>query len=290
MPTTEQPLGVAASFYPLAYLAQQVGGVNVAVTQVTPGGVEPHEYEPSPAELIAVHGAKVFLMNGAGVDGWADKVIDELKQKNIVTVRMTDTISPMGGFSEEGEEDPTHPSSADMNVQDPHFWLNPVLVKQEAALIRDAFIQADPAHADAYRANAAQLLQKLSALDSAYRSGLVNCSQSFIVTSHNAFRYMAKEYGFQSLAIAGINAEEEPSAQRLAELADLAKEKGIKYIFFETLVSPKISETVAQEIGAQSLVLNPIEGLTSEDEAGGADYFTIMQENLQNLRTAMECR
>lgn len=281
---------IAASFYPLAYLAEQVGGANVSVSQVTPGGVEPHEYEPSPQQLAAVHEAKVFLMNGSGVDGWGDKIIEELKQNGIVTVRMTDTIAAMGGFNEEGEEDPIHPSSEDANAQDPHIWLDPVLVKQEVMLIRDAFIEADPSHADAYRANADQLMQKLSALDSAYRSGLADCVQTFIVTSHNAFRYMAKEYGFQSLAIAGINAEEEPSSKRVAELADLAKAKGIKYIFFETLLSPKLAETVAKEIGAQSLVLNPIEGLTADDVAQGSDYFSVMQENLQNLRIAMQCQ
>ena len=282
-------LNVAASFYPLAFLSQQIGGDLVSVTQVTPGGVEPHDYEPTPQDLVAVHQAKVFIMNGAGVDGWADKVRDELEQNGVVTVRMLDKISPLGGFNEEGETDPLNPTSTNADVQDPHIWLDPVLVQREVILIRDAFLKADPAHADQYENNVIALISKLSALDQSYRSGLTGCALHDVVTSHNAFRYLAKEYGFITLAITGISPDEEPSAQRLAELADFARKNGVKYIFFETLVSPKLAQTVATEIGAQSLVLNPIEGLTPADTAKGADYLSIMKENLQNLRTAMQC-
>src|SRR4029077_5157773 len=133
----------------------------------------------------------------------------------------------------------------------------------------DEFIKADPAHADAYTKNAGSLLSQLSTLDQEYKSGLAQCAVKDVVVSHNAFRYLAKEYGFQTLAISGLDPEQEPSPARIAQLADLAKREHIKYIFFETLVSPKIAQTVADEIGAQSLVLNPIEGLTSDDAAKG---------------------
>ncbi len=299
-PQAEQQgkLPVAASFYPLAFLSEEIGGNLVSVTQVTPGGVEPHDYEPSPQELASVHDAKVFLMNGEGVDGWADKIIDELRQSGVVTVRMTDSITPMDGFEEteeheEGEhEEDEHEEGheEEHGGSDPHIWLNPVLVKKQVELIRDAFIGADAAHADTYRQNADRLLSALSALDADYRAGLARCDLKQVVTSHNAFRYMAKEYGFETLAISGISPDEEPSSQRISELADFARANGVKYIFFETLVSPKLAETVADEIGAQALVLNPIEGLTPDDVAGGETYLTIMKKNLQNLRTAMQCQ
>lgn len=291
--TAQGKLSVAASFYPLAFLSEEIGGELVSVTQVTPGGVEPHDYEPSPQELASVHDAKVFLMNGAGVDGWADKIVDELRQSGVVTVKMTDSISPMDGFveteeHEEGEHEEGH--EEEHSGSDPHIWLDPVLVKKEVELIRDAFISVDATHADTYRQNADTLLSELSALDTDYRAGLAQCAVKQIVTSHNAFRYMAKEYGFETLAISGISPDEEPSSQRISELADFAKANSIKYIFFETLVSPKLAETVANEIGAQSLVLNPIEGLTPDDVAKDKTYLTIMKENLQNLRTAMQCQ
>lgn len=281
---------VAASFYPLAFLSEQIGGDAVSVTQITPGGVEPHDYEPTPQQIAAVHTAKVFIMNGAGVDGWADKVRDDLTQNGILTLRMLDQITPLGGFNENGEADPTRPSSANADIQDPHIWLDPVNVEKEATLIRDAFISADPIHADVYRTNANALTTKLTDLDQSYRSSLKTCRIRAAVVSHNAFRYMAKEYGFQTLAIAGLSPDQEPAPKRMAELADFARKNGVKYIFFETLVSPKLAQTVADEIGAQSLVLNPIEGLTADDVAKGEDYLSIMRENLHNLRAALECQ
>ncbi len=286
-----QKLSVAASFYPLAYFSEQIGGDLVSVAQITPGGVEPHDYEPSPQELALAHDAKVFFMNGAGVDAWADKIIDELRQHGVVTVKMTDIISPMGGFQEQGEQDPIKPSdNMAATASDPHIWLDPVLAKREVEAIRSAMIQADPSHAITYRENADHLLAELSSLDDDFRSGLATCAVKQIVTSHNAFRYMAKEYGFESLAIAGLSPDEEPSPSRISELADFAKKHGIRYIFFETLISPKLAETVADEIGATSLVLNPIEGLTLDDAKEGKTYLSIMKENLQNLRTAMQCQ
>lgn len=284
-------MSVSASFYPIAFFAEQIGQEHVNVLQVTPSGVEPHDFDPSAQQLARVNDAKVFLMNGAGVDSWGDKIIDDLKQSGTVTVRMTDTISPMGGFNEEGFTDPTQPPSSEFSaVPDPHIWLDPVNAEKEAALIRDAFITADPVHADAYTSNADSLLASLRALDQEYRSGLAHCAINDVVVSHNAFRYMAQEYGFRTLAISGLTPDEEPSAQRIAELANFAKKNGIKYIFFETLVSPKLSQTVADEIGAQSLVLDPLEGLTDAEAAHGDNYITLMKNNLQNLRTAMQCQ
>ncbi len=283
-------LKVAATFYPLAFFARQVGGNLVSVTQVTPGGMEPHDFEPSPRQIAAAHDAKVFLMNGGGVDAWGDKLIDDLKQSGIVTLRMTDTIAPMGGFSDGGEMDPTKPSPANTNVPDPHIWLDPVLAAKEAALIRDAFTRADPAHAGQYAAQAGRFILDLAQLDKDYRDGLAHCAEKTAVVSHNAFRYLAKEYGFTTLAIAGLDPEQESSPERVAQLSDFARKNGIRYIFFETLANPKIAQTVAGEIGAQALVLNPIEGLTNEDVAKGDNYLTLMEKNLQNLRTALQCQ
>jgi zinc transport system substrate-binding protein len=283
-------LSVAASFYPLAFMAQQIGGVLVHVIQITPGGVEPHDYDPTPKQLVSVYDANVFLMNGEGVDTWGDRILDDLKRKGVITVRITDSISPIGGFSENGEADPTAPSNANSGVLDPHIWLDPKLAEKEVTLIRNAFMKADPAHADQYGTNADALLSKLSALDRDYRSGLAHCAVHDAVVSHNAFRYLAKEYGFRTLALAGLDPEQESTPKRIAELADLARNEHIHYIFFETLVSPKVAGTVANEIGAQSLVLNPIEGLTQEDTSQGKDYLRFLQDNLQNLRTALQCQ
>ena len=148
----------------------------------------------------------------------------------------------------------------------------------------------DPSHADIYQANAAVLTNSLDALDLEYRSSLATCAQKNIVTSHAAFGYLSKEYGLTQIAIAGLSPDAEPSAKDLAEVTQFVKKNTIGYIFFESLTSPKLSETIAREVGAKTLVLNPVEGLTQEEMTDGKTYFTVMQENLVNLKTALLCK
>jgi len=288
VPDQTGALSVAASFYPLAYIAEQVGGDNVSVTQITPGGVEPHDYDPAPEQLKAVYDAKVFLMHGAGLDDWGEKIRDELTEKGVIMVRMTDEIELMDDVND--GDDMEHPSPKDEHASDPHIWLDPVLMKEEAIIIRDAFIAADAGNQDIYMKNAEAFMKTLSDLDAEFRAGLSDCAVDDIVTSHDAFRYMAKQYGFGTLAIAGLDPEEEPTPKRLAELSDFAKAAQIKYIFFEELVSPKLAQTLADEIGAEVLVLNPIEGLTDENVENGDDYVTLMRQNLRNLQIALQCQ
>ncbi len=267
--TPTDQVSVAASFYPLAFFAEQIGGSLVDVTQITPGGIEPHDFEPSPRDIAAIHDAKVFVMNG-GVDAWGDKILPELSEEGVVTVRIEDSFAP------------AQPS-------DPHAWLDPVLAGGYVAHIREALIEADPAYAKTYNGNAEVLIADLTALDARFRSGLENCALREVIVSHDAFRYLALRYNFQTLAIAGLAPDEEPSAKRLAELSDLAEQKGIKHIFFEELVSPALAQTLASEVGATALVLNPLEGLTAEQIAAKENYVSIMNQNLANLRTAMRC-
>lgn len=263
-------LKVAATFYPLAYLSQEIGGDFVSVTQITPGGIEPHDYEPTPQDLATIQSSQVFIMHGYGIDAWAENILTDLKDKNI-------TVTESG-------------KNIEVVADDPHVWLNPTKFQKEAEAVRDAFVEADPAHSQQYKLNATGLMSDLVALDREYREGLADCKIRKIVTSHDAFGYLAEAYNFESLAIAGISPEEEPSPKRLAKLADFARKNNVKYIFFEELVSPKIAETLAAEVGAESLVLNPIEGLTEKQQAKSENYLVLMQRNLQNLRIAMQCQ
>lgn len=273
---------VVASFYPLAEFTRHVGGNLVNVATVVPAGSEPHEYEPTPQELAQVYKAAVFIYNGSGVDPWAERIAPELKQKGIRVINMSDTVPLLSAPVVEGEE----PESQ----FDPHFWLNPVLVQKQVEVIRDTLVAVDPAHASAYKAQSDVYREQLQKLDQDYRSGLASCTRRDIVTSHAAFGYLAKQYNLSVINITGISPEEEPSARALSEIAQLAREKNIQYIFFETLVSPKLAQTVASEIGAKTLVFNPLEGLTDEEQQAGKDYLSLMRDNLQNLRTALECR
>jgi zinc transport system substrate-binding protein len=271
-------LPVAATIYPIAYLAERVGGEYASVDQLTPGGVEPHDFEPSAAQIAALHDAKVFFLNGGGVDEWAARSSAELEKAGVTVVAMTDKAEPSIVDAPGGGE-----------TLDPHLWLDPARMQMEADAILEAFIAADPAHADAYIANAESVQEDLLTLDDDFKAGLAACAVKKAIVSHDAFRYQAARYGFETLAIAGFSPEAEPSPARIAELSALAKKEGIGYVFFETLASPKLSQTLATEAGARTLTLNPIEGLTAEDMSAGKDYLSIMRENLANLRTAMRC-
>ncbi|MDP3997334.1 MAG: zinc ABC transporter substrate-binding protein [Candidatus Andersenbacteria bacterium] len=277
-----QGVAVAASFYPWAEFARQVGGDLVRVTTVVPAGSEPHDYEPMPQEMAAVYDADIFIYNGSGIDPWAERVAPDLRQKGVRVINMSDTVSLLSA--------PTVTGQPSEGQYDPHFWLDPVLVAKQIGVIRDALAAVDPAQAAVYGAQTDAYAAQLAALDREYRSGLQSCALREIVTSHAAFGYLARRYNLSVINIAGLSPEEEPSARTLSDIAQLARQKNIKYIFFETLVSPKLAQTVAAEIGAQTLVFNPLEGLTDAERQAGDSYISIMRDNLQNLRMALECQ
>jgi len=276
-------LQVAASFYPLAHFAEQIGGEHVQVTQVLPVGVEPHDYEPSPGDLRAISDAKVFLFNG-GIDPWGDRLRADLEKNGVIVVEMAEHVDVLSNIAHEHEEE-----GHDHGPFDPHFWMDPLSAKMEVIAIRDALIAADAAHAEDYRRNADAYLEKLDALDRAYHEGLASCTLKEIIVSHDAFRYLANRYGFSTLPINGVD-QEEPSARAIAELISVAKEKGIRTVFFETTASPKLSETIAEEAGAQTQVLHTLHGLTTEEESSGETYLSLMKRNLVHLRSAMQCQ
>jgi zinc transport system substrate-binding protein len=173
---------------------------------------------------------------------------------------------------------------------DPHFWLDPVLAQEEVQIIRDALIKVDPANAQYYDKNAEGYISQLQALDKKYQDGLASCALKDVVTSHAAFGYLAKRYNLNQIAISGLSPDQEPSSSQMVEIAREAKQKNVKVIFFETLVSPKLAETIAREIGAQTAVFNPLEGLTDQEIKEGKNYISVMEDNLNNLRTALQCK
>ena len=277
-PADSGKMVVVGTFYPLAHFASQVGGNLVTVANITPAGAEPHDYEPTPQDIARSYGAKVFIMNGGGVDTWAEKIAPDLKANGVTVVDMQDTILLS-----------TAPSGSETTL-DPHIWLDPVLAEQEVGLIRDAFAKADPGNAVAYASNAASYIAQLQTLDEEYKAGLASCRIKDIVTSHAAFGYMAKRYGLTQIAIAGLSPDAEPSAEQMADIAQLAKKDNVKYIFFESLVSPKLAQTIATEVGAQTIAFNPLEGLTDAEIASGKTYLTVMRDNLSKLRIALQCK
>lgn len=267
-------LQVSASFYPLAFLAQEIGRDHIEVTTITPAGVEPHDYEPTVQDMIKIRTADLVVLNGE-LEPWAHEV-ENTQENSDQLVVVT------------GEE--TLDETADHSHSDPHTWLSPVEMKKIAQKVTQALITRDPKNEQIYKNNEQELLTKLDQLDSLYKVGLSSCSQRTFITAHEAFGYLAEEYSLEQKGITGLSPDSEPSLQELALLADFAKQNQVKYIFFEELLSPKLSTTLAQEIGAQTLVLNPLESLTQKQVESGENYFSIMESNLKNLQTALECQ
>jgi zinc transport system substrate-binding protein len=277
-PDSTHKLKVVASFYTLGEFAHQVGGGLVNVEVITPAGTEPHDYEPTPKQIESIYAADVFLFNGAGLDSWAEKISADLTTQHKLVIEMNSVINRK-----------MLDSRPDPLLNDPHFWLDPELAVDELEVILKTLTTADPRNVETYARNFAAYVIQLQSLADVFRSGLTTCSQRTIVASHDALGYLASAYNFEVIALTGLSPDAEPSAGRLAEIAKLAQDKQIKYIYFETLVSPKLAQTIANEIGAQTLVFNPLEGLTYEELAAGEDYISVMRTNLQNLRTGMIC-
>jgi zinc transport system substrate-binding protein len=285
----ETPL-VVASFYPLYEFSKQVAGDRAEVVTLVPFGVEPHDWEPSPQDVVRVQKAKLFVYNGAGLEPWVDKLLRDAKAKGVVVVRASERVALITGEGHGHEHGQRVKPKGDAHAVNPHVWLDPVGAQVQVEAIRAGFAKIDPANAVAYAAGAQAYRTRLAALDAAFASGLRQCARRDIVTTHAAFSYVARRYGLTQIAISGLEPESEPSPADLAVLVRQVKERKVRYVFFETLVSPKLAETLAREVGAKTLVLNPIEGLTKEEQAAGKNYVSLMEENLRNLRTALDCK
>lgn len=275
---------VATSFYPYFFFASEIGGEKVDVMNVTPPGVEPHDYELTPRDIVNIENSDFLIINGV-IEPWAEKIKGDLTGKNTTILKMDKSMFSLKADSEDDE----HEGDMDHNI-DPHIWLSPRLAKLQVDEILKLYLKTDSVNSDYYTNNAMDLITKLNGLDNEYKSSLSNCKSKVIVTSHSAFNYLAYDYGLTQTAISGLSSNSEPSLKQLSEIANYARLNNVKYIFFESLVSPKLSNTLANEVGAKTLVLNPIEGLTEDELSQGKNYLDIMQENLENLKIALECQ
>lgn len=267
---------VTTSFYPLYFFAREIGADTAEVKNITPAGVEPHEYDPTTSDIARIEKSNVLILNGT-VETWGDKIKENLKGTPVVIITASD-----GLMNQQLIED-------SKVVADPHVWLSPRVAKKQVERITTGFVQVDPQNSSYYQANEKKLIDQLDQLDKKFKEGLASCKQKDIITSHAAFGYLASAYGLTQISISGLSSDAEPSAGKMVEIVKFAKERNIKYIFFESLVSPKLSDTIASEIGAKTLVLDPLEGLTDNDIKHGKNYFSVMEENLKNLQIALQC-
>jgi zinc transport system substrate-binding protein len=273
----EDAVQVTAAFYPYAFLVERIGGPDVELTTLTRAGAEPHDLELTPQQVGAL-GESDLVVYAAGFQPAVDEAVEQQAADQAFDVHEATELVQGYVPLEDGELEPEEEGS------DPHVWLDPNRYAQVATALAERLGELSPDSAAAFEERAAALTGELEALDAKMKAGLASCERREIVTSHNAFGYLADRYDLEQIAVTGITPEEEPTPRRLADVARLAQQRGVTTVFFEELVSPRTAESLAREVGAKAVVLSPLEG---PPETG--DYLSAMRTNLATLRTALGC-
>ena len=300
-------LTVMASFYPLKYLAEKVGGEHVSVTSLTPDGAEPHDLELSPKMVDSLSSADAVIYL-AGFQSAVDEAIEQQAPKTVIDVSSAAELVEAGSdanhpaeeesteetqsgetdahdHDHEGHDHAGHDHHHDMSA-DPHFWLDPIRMAKAATLVGDKLAEADSAHADTYKANAKALAEELTTLGDTLVAKTSTCKVKTFVTAHTAFGYLADRTGLTQVGISGLDPESSPSPARLAEIAQIAKDQGVTTIFTEALIDPKVAQTLADDLGITTAVLDPIESQTDASK----DYAATMNSNIDALTKALDCQ
>ena len=272
-------LRIVATFYPLAFLSQEIGGDQVQVTQLIPSNTEIHSWEPSAAHIVAADDADIIVYNGAALDQWMeDDVLPTLSSaKTRIVVDSTLGLNLLSG--EEHEH----------GLYDPHTWVSPHMAKMQAEKIYDAIVQVDPEHESYYTQRWLSLRSSLEELDSDYLAGLSTAQKDEIFVSHEAFGYLAHQYGFEQHGVIGLSADEQPSASTIANLVSEMEEHQTYVVFVDPVYSSEYTQTIKSEVQAQTgqnvtilelyLILGPTDNM---------DLLQQMQVNLTNLKIGLE--
>ncbi|MEV7900640.1 metal ABC transporter substrate-binding protein [Streptomyces anulatus] len=300
-------LKVTASFYPMQFLTERIGGEHVAVTSLTKPGVEPHDLELTPRQIGSISESD-YVLYLKGIQPAVDDAIKQSGVKNTVDAATLTTLENHGsevsghdhghegehaGEEEHGHEEEAHEEHSEGDGHnhgeeggaDPHIWLDPVKYAEVAKGVGKSLEKADPDHAADYKKNTDALVAELGELNTAYETGLKNTSTKTFITTHSAFGYLAERYGLTQQGIAGIDPEAEPSPARIQEIHTIAEKEKATTVFFETLASDRTATTLAKDTGLKTGVLDPLEGIT--DKSRGADYIEVMESNLAALQKAL---
>ena len=281
---------VVVALYPLEFVATAIGGDLVSVENFTSPGVEPHDLELTPSQVVTLDDADLFLFI-SGFQPALEEAAQQSAPANSLDLLSVDGLNLLSA-SEDGQNHGTEEVHAGEEahsdeelVSDPHMWLDPERLVVVAKAVASKISEVDPGNSTVYETNLAAFVAELQTLDKKFMTDLASCERTLIVTSHAAFGYLADAYGLSQEAIAGLSPESEPTPKRLNEISKEAKADGTTTIFFETLASPKVAQTLADDLNIEAAVLDPIEGISE-----GQTYFTIMESNLKALRKALNCK
>jgi len=303
--TTEQStdkLSIYTTVYPLQYFAEHIGGEYVDVSSIYPPGANEHTFEPTQKDMMTLADADMFFYIGLGLEGFVEKAKNTLANENVKLVATADHVSEEKlhistghVHAEDEEDDHGHEEEAsDLLIDhsghghDSHVWLSPVISQDLAAVIKDELVAAMPEQEALFTENYEALVAELEELHAKFESMAAQTAQKTFFVSHAAFGYIAGHYGFSQVPVAGLNSQSEPSQKELTKIVDLAKKENIQYIFFEQNVSSNLTEVIQNEVGADSLILHNLSVLTTDDIKNGETYFTLMEKNMEALKTALQ--
>jgi len=270
---------IITTIYPYKEMAQAIGGDKVEVQSLLQPGMEPHDFEPSPQDMVKVMSSNILIVNGAGMEPWVTKISGDLQKNKIQVVDQSKVIQ-------------SELLNGEGHNYDPHFWLDPEIYNELSKNLSNQLSEISPENQSYFVQNYQSFNKKIENLNSDFKNAFANnnCAQNTIVTNHAAFNYFAKRYNLKALNIHSLSPEIEPTAKDLVELKNEIGNLKVKYLFTEELVSPKTAETLANEAQIKTMTLNPLENLTDEQIQAEENYFTIMEKNLENLKIALECK
>jgi len=283
-------LTVYTTVFPVYDFVRNIGQDKVNLNYIIPPGVEPHDYEITPKVLKDIQNADLLIKNGLGIDNFVDKIESESDLK-IVTA--SEGITPLT-YSEEEEHDHDHDHEEEISDEhnhgeyDPHVWLDIDLAIKECTNIKDALIESDEENKEYYEENYNNYIKELENLNTKYNKELKNITKNDIIVSHDAYGYLCDKYDINQISITGISANQEPSLSKISEISNYVKDNNIKYILFDGLVNPKVSQTIANEANIDTAILYSIDGLTKKDFDNNASYVSLMEKNLETLKLVLK--
>jgi len=290
-------LKVVTTLFPMYDFSRAIGGGYAEITLLLPPGMEPHSFEPRPADMAKLAEADIFIYTNPFMEPWAENVLKGLEGRRPLVVnagrgvtfsRRSDGRRDNLKGSNRGDHDHGHEAAAGA---DPHIWLDFENARMMIDNIASAFIDTDRSNGDIYRQNAEAYKRRLDVLDRQYRDALSGCRTRLLVNGgHFTFGYLADRYGLTYMAAYGVSPDAEPTARTLAHISDMVKENNLSYIFSEELMTPRTAETIARETGASILTLHGAHNISREEFAGGATFIDLMEKNLEHLVKGLDCR
>jgi len=307
--TGSRRLSVVTSLFPVYDFARQVAGDKANVVLLLPPGTEPHSFDPRPADIIMLNHGDLFFYTNIYMEPWVQKILAGISNSHLLAVDTSSGIQLVGRSAAPGPDEEDHaagmtPSPDRQGVpekirqqrhehdgMDPHIWLDPEYAIKMVENIRDGFIHKDPENRVFYSDNAAAYIKQLAALDDRYKTSLAGCRKRIFVNGgHFTFGYLARRYGLEYVSAYGLSPNSEPTPGAIAKVTRTLRANGLKHVFFEELITPRVAETISRESGAELLMLHGGHNISKDEFRQGVTFLSLMEANLVNLMIGLQCR